>query len=766
MQHQQPPPRYQPYSSFGGCPHDQQQHMNNPSTIHHQQMDHHNHQQHPSPSCSPPSAPTTASPHYNSSPLLPSPPQSKQFPPSQPPFHQSSEALPSPSGMVATPRMCVEVCKDTSDRVFYIGTLVDLLNGLATVQFEDLTWGTQQLPADQVRAPRHVKADMQTDEVEAFEEAKDHTPSRWSIGRVTQFRQDHVKVTFDNRTASNQNLYSALFELSHIRVVSKEPRLVAAKLYRGMVSLPPSIRAWAASSDAHSLYSDVACKTGVLLISYDGFERDATEGPPVAAADAVVVDQPDSTTGSDGVGSSSEGGGGGRNNDNKGMEHGVLLIGEPQKVKSAKQVLEVHIKHQKELQAGVERKNRKLIELQQKQSKMVDGAKTEFITEDRLVGLIIGKHGDHLRGVESKFGVEVRINPVSDGHQPSSEVQLRHRVTICGPDDASVEAAKKELEFVYRDYPVDQRLVGWILGKKGVNIKDVSQRSGLFSAYFEDQSKTFILCGTKQSVEDAVMLLDSHASYYDEYKKLNQQEQEIDRNLSMLGGHRGGGGGYHGGGGHHDGGGNRGGGGPHVAGGGPHGGATAGGQFQRGGGRSMIASPSSANSHVRRMPPAGGSAPSGGGGRSYDAWEYKGQNRGGRLEQPAVSSGGRGGRVRGDESAVGGRGGGGMRGGRGGSSRIRESEVEGRAGGNYSTTTVATGGGGADDVVVDATTETGGGGAEEGGVEKEEGDSSVGVSGGSKSGGVKAVNSGGGSGRRTATYRATTKRDDTEGSTN
>eukprot|EP00922_Rhytidocystis_sp_ex-Travisia-forbesii_P015728 GHVS01023471.1.p1 GENE.GHVS01023471.1~~GHVS01023471.1.p1 ORF type:complete len:744 (-),score=174.48 GHVS01023471.1:616-2847(-) len=741
MQHQQPPPRYQPYSSFSGvCPHDQ-----HPSTIHHQQqMDHH--QQHPSPSCSPPSAPTTASPHYNSSPLLPSPPQQKQFPPSHQPFHQTeAPPLPQPlSGIVvSTPRMCVEVCKDTTDGIFYIGTLVDLLDGMATVQFEDLTWGTLQLPADQVRAPRHVKADMQTEEVEAFEEAKDHTPSRWSIGRVTQFRQDHVKVTFDNRSASTQNLYSALFELSHIRVVSKEPRLVASKLFRGMVSLPQAIRGWAASTDAHSLYSDVACKTGVLLISYDGFERDATEGPPVA-----VVETP--APGSNAGGDTLEGGGGGHSS--KGMmQHGVLIIGEPQRVKSAKQVLEVHIKHQKELQAGVERKNRKLVELQQKQSKMVDGAKTEFITEDRLVGLIIGKHGDHLRGVESKFGVEVRINPVSDGHQPSSEVQLRHRVTICGPDDTSVEAAKKELEFVYRDYPVDQRLVGWILGKKGVNIKDVSQRSGLFSAYFEDQSKTFILCGTKQSVEDAVMLLDSHASYYDEYKKLNQQEQEIDRNLSMLGGHRGGGG-YHGG--HHDGGGgNRGGGGgPHgPAGAGPHG-PAGGGQFQRGGGRSMLASSnSSASSHVRRMPPPGG-APSGG--RSYDAWEYKGQNRGGRLDQPAVS-GGRG-RVRGDEPVVGGRGGGGMRG-RGGSSRIRESEVEGIRGGNTSTNTTTVATGGADDVV---TTATGGGGAEEGagGVEKDEcGDSSVGAGGGSKSGAVKAVSGGG---RQTATYRA--KRDDTE----
>ncbi|KAJ2415215.1 hypothetical protein GGI10_001844 [Coemansia sp. RSA 2530] len=121
-----------------------------------------------------------------------------------------------------------------------------------------------------------------------------------------------------------------------------------------------------------------------------------------------------------------------------------------------------------------------------------EGAPMEFMVPAALVGLIIGRAGSNLRGIEQQHGVRIQMNADYDKRDPE------RKMTIEGPPQAS-EAAKRDiLDFIDRQQQAPPRSsgyaepqeggmttilvpsskVGLIIGRGGENIRDIQFSSG------------------------------------------------------------------------------------------------------------------------------------------------------------------------------------------------------------------------------------------------------------------------------------------------
>jgi KH domain len=203
------------------------------------------------------------------------------------------------------------------------------------------------------------------------------------------------------------------------------------------------------------------------------------------------------------------------------------LIGEAPAVRKGQLLMDVHVKHQKELLTIQDRKQRKLNELNEYKERYANLVHIEFSIEADLIGLVIGKKGENIQRVMKKHHVEVEV----DGRQSASDSRT---VRVSGETPEAVEAAREELEFVNHLYEVQDHLVGWLLGRKMQHIQDIQQKSGVYRARFDQDKRVLVLCGTRQAIDDAIVLLDSHMQYYDVFKEQNRQEFAISRDLFSL----------------------------------------------------------------------------------------------------------------------------------------------------------------------------------------------------------------------------------------
>lgn len=183
-------------------------------------------------------------------------------------------------------------------------------------------------------------------------------------------------------------------------------------------------------------------------------------------------------------------------------------------------LLKVHMMHQKEVEAFHDRRQQKLKMLEMRNQLPDNIQQVSFNVKQELMGRTVGKGGERARRVERDFDVEIRV------------VDATCLVRILGYDEASVEAAREEFELQQHVYPVEEKMVGWVLGKGHSQIQEVSQKAGL--SYARWTGKALELCGRQQSIEDAIMLLDSHKEYFSVYQDMNKQNEEIKRSFEAL----------------------------------------------------------------------------------------------------------------------------------------------------------------------------------------------------------------------------------------
>lgn len=188
-------------------------------------------------------------------------------------------------------------------------------------------------------------------------------------------------------------------------------------------------------------------------------------------------------------------------------------------------------------------------------------------------GLVIGKKGEHIRGVEQRCKVSVRIEdadaaetrgPGATRRGPRSGPQ---QIIISGPTLESVESAARELDFAFEMFEVSAKVVGWAVGKGGKHLKFIKELSGVSSldlrrsggdAAVEDVASNdvaddvggpgsgdthldrnpskpehcwFEVKGQRYRVNDAIMLLDAHMGYFPVYEEMKESDRLLDKEI-------------------------------------------------------------------------------------------------------------------------------------------------------------------------------------------------------------------------------------------
>jgi hypothetical protein len=197
--------------------------------------------------------------------------------------------------------------------------------------------------------------------------------------------------------------------------------------------------------------------------------------------------------------------------------------------------MEVHFKHQKEIQRFHDRREDKLKVLEQRKQAFAQAFREEFTIDEDCVGLVIGKSGENLRRVQEDH--EVEVNVVRE--KPP-------KVRIVGQTKDAVENARAELEFQKECYPVEENMIGWMLGKNRKNLEEYKEKTSIVGLRWVAERSHIELIGRKQQIEDTIMLLEGHSQYHSVYKEMDREHETLQGSFAELG-RMGGKGGYKGG---------------------------------------------------------------------------------------------------------------------------------------------------------------------------------------------------------------------------
>merc|ERR1712190_260638 len=97
-----------------------------------------------------------------------------------------------------------------------------------------------------------------------------------------------------------------------------------------------------------------------------------------------------------------------------------------------------------------------------------------------------------------------------------------------------VKKARDELEYIIVKIPVEAEQVGRILGKGFHNILEITKKTELHFARFDDKSHSLELCGLRHQVEDAKLLISAHRDYLPVYQDMDEEQTQIRQSFNEL----------------------------------------------------------------------------------------------------------------------------------------------------------------------------------------------------------------------------------------
>jgi len=406
----------------------------------------------------------------------------------------------------------VEVRKNAEATTWYDAELRDVIGRRTVLSFAEGVWPTREVPCDSVRPAQPaleppagsslldtlMQKVSQGDAVEFRVAASARNPPGWAIGKLLGFEAAgllRVAIGHGYPETANNTL---LLTPAMVRPVSVERVIDPLSTVRQVVWVEPMLRSWLGTPDARGCCELVQGVAGLGLVGAGSGAR----GIGLSATSEAVA-----------------------NDDDSEQFDAVILLGPEASCRRGEMLLRIHMMHQKEVEAFHERRRRKLKHLNEQLQLPEHVVHSSFDVAADLVGRTVGKGGVRAQRVEEEYGVEIRV---VDGRREGDPCHIR----ILGDDEKSVEKARDELELLCQDYPVDEDRVGWMLGKGKSNIQDMARKTGL--AHLKWTGTSLELCGSYRSLEDVVLLLDSHAEYYDVYQEMSRQNEEIERSFDAL----------------------------------------------------------------------------------------------------------------------------------------------------------------------------------------------------------------------------------------
>jgi len=396
---------------------------------------------------------------------------------------------PTPSASSSsTPVGTVEVQKDAASHTWYIGHVADVVSPESLlISFEGDVWPREEFPVSRVRKPaRQSEALLEKfnpqagDEVELRVNATEHAPACWGTAVVKNIKHSFYFVSRHSAIAAVDGTGSseAIVEKDMLRPPGTAESLGSTSLSQGIFKLPTTLTSWAHTPDAAGCFSHIEDQSGLIHIG-------AAKG-------------------------------------------NLRLLGDKKAIQRAHMLLEVHVKHQTQIQNFQDVREKRLKALENKRNR-IEGTGYKHSAEVHIhpsfVARIIGKNGEAIKALEERYEVAIRI---IEGDDDAKEKTVR----IFGNSPESLEKARAEVEYVEEVVPIESpQMNSWVLGKGGRTIQNFKETAGLVYAKLDRDGQKLSVCGTKSAVEDAVAMFETHMIYFPVF---HQMDEEMEKIISQL----------------------------------------------------------------------------------------------------------------------------------------------------------------------------------------------------------------------------------------
>merc|ERR1719261_1116513 len=387
----------------------------------------------------------------------------------------------------------VEVQKDKGRGIWYCANVVDVLPGKGgqggdiQVAFDADVWARANIPPDRVRRAPHGPAapfsPSPGELVEVQVAATDKSPAGWTTARVKLVKGEFYFITFEYEPPAGQK--EIIVEQEKLRRVNDTPGFKPGELMRDSFPIEDGLSKWIVSSDALGCFAQVLSKGGLVHV---GVDQRANGGAA------------------------------------------VVLLGSAASIRRGKILLEVHLKHQREIQRFHDRRQKTVQVLEERRAKYADACVEEFTVDEEVVGLVIGKGGESLRRVEEKHNVEITVEKTENATSD------KRRVKIVGETKEAVEGAREEVEYVRDQFEVDKLTFDVVFGRNRRIFEEIREKNGAIRLRYDADRGHVDVQGLRNSVEDAVLLLEGHTQYFSVYQEMNREQEALDSQVSELSG--------------------------------------------------------------------------------------------------------------------------------------------------------------------------------------------------------------------------------------
>lgn len=387
----------------------------------------------------------------------------------------------------------VEVLKDEHSRMWYSGHVLDFVGkDKLRVGFDGGVWPNQEFAYSRVRKqPKPV--DLPTfnprigDEVELKCVATEHQPAGWGAAIIKNTKHSFFFVSRVSNVDPDGKA-EAIVEKSMLRPCVRggclDDHVEGAALKQTAFKIAPGLQDWLSTDDAMGCFARIESDSGLMFIKVGRSE--------------------------------------------------LKLFGTEKAAARAKMLLDVHQKHQVQIQNFQDMREKRLSALEKRRNR-IEGTgykhSLEIQIDPAFVKRVIGTKGENIRAVMQKYDVNIHIPDADDDSSTTRTVR------IFGNTTESIEKARGEVEFIEEVYPddIDSAMFNWMRGRGGKTINTFKDLTGIMYARLDRDSKQMTVCGTRNAVEDAMAMFESHMMYYPVFSQMDEEMEQLVQQLEEYG---------------------------------------------------------------------------------------------------------------------------------------------------------------------------------------------------------------------------------------